>query len=352
MNAEENERVEVKEIRGVYADDIKEAFREMRLVAAGTGCSNYFYHASISPREDESLTPEQWEYAVERLEQNLGLEGHARFQVEHEKTGRAAHRHIVWSRIDPDTMTATSDSYNYLVHNKTREELEQAFEHEPTPPPQERGTRIRDWEHFRAQESGIDPKEVKAEVTALWQQSDSGRAFQSALDDAGYVLCKGDRRDFCLVDQAGDVHSLGRRIDGAKAADIRARLSDVDRDSLMTVQQAIAWVKEQDSQTDSGAHTPISPETHSVVTGAEHFAWMNEQALRNQDAPSPVADWQLTHEAEQSTRQVDSPVPESHIPPSAGDGKPTSFWQHLVSGKDDTVQERGKQEEDERELER
>jgi hypothetical protein len=323
MNAQENERVEVKEIRGVYADDIKEAFREMRLVAAGTGCQNYFYHASISPREDEPLTPEQWEYSVDKLEQNLGLTGHARFQVQHEKAGRAAHRHIVWSRIDPDTMTATSDSYNYLVHDKTREELEKAFDHEPTPPPPERGTRIRDWEYFRAKDSGLDPKDIKNEVTELFQRSDSGAAFHAALEDAGYTLCRGDKRNFCLIDQAGDVHSLARRIEGVKAAELRQRLSDIDPERLMSVQEATQRVKAQDAETrhqnpdeqmkqqEAGSsqdpapalnpklrilekfahdHPALPPPaTHSVATSADQFAQMNEALLRSKEAEPPHA---------------------------------------------------------------
>ncbi len=250
MKAEDNERVEITEMRGLYADNLTEAFREMRLVAAGTRAENFFYHASINPREDEHLTPEQWDIAVDRLEQKLSLDGHARFQVEHTKENRT-HRHIVWSRIDPDTMTATSDSNNYLAHDKTRQELEQEFDHEPTPPTpqpsQRRSREFSDWENFRAQETGIDPKEVKAEITQLWQRSDSGAAFESALQDAGYTLCKGDRRDFCIIDSAGDVHSLARRIEGVKTADIRARLTDIDRDSLMTVKDASAWVKAQDT---------------------------------------------------------------------------------------------------------
>lgn len=250
MKAEDNERVEIKEMRGLYANDLKEAFREMRLIAAGTRAENYFYHASINPREDEHLTPEQWNIAVDRLESNLNLDGHARVQIEHEKEGRT-HRHIVWSRIDPDTMTATPDSHNYLAHDKTRQELEQEFNHEPTPPtpqPSQRKSReFAEWENFRAQESKIDPREMKAEVTALWQHSDSGAAFQSALEDKGYILCKGDRRDFCIIDNFGDVHSLGRRVEGLKTADIRARLTDIDRDSLMTVKEASAWVKAQDT---------------------------------------------------------------------------------------------------------
>lgn len=60
MNAEENERVEVKEMRGFTSEDVKGAFREIDIIAAGTRVKNPFYHANINPRADEHLTPAIW----------------------------------------------------------------------------------------------------------------------------------------------------------------------------------------------------------------------------------------------------------------------------------------------------
>lgn len=271
MKSEDNERVEVKEIRGLMAQDVKEAFLEMRMIAAGTGAKNYFYHVNINPREDEQLTAEQWQLAVDTLEAKLGLTDHARFQVEHEKDGRT-HRHIVWSRIDPDTMTATSDSFTYPIHTQTARELEQMFDLAPVvmPPPPERD-RFKDWETFRAQESGIDPKEMKAEITALWQQSDSGGAFSAALQEKGYLLARGDRRDFVLIDPTGDIHSLARRIDGAKAADIRVKMGDLDRDSLMGAKEASAWMqaKEGEAENSGSSDARILPQEQAQAVTAE-----------------------------------------------------------------------------------
>lgn len=265
---DENERVRVAEMRGMTAESVRDALREMHFVASGTFCKNYFYHASINPRETERLTDDQWERAVDALERNLGLEGQPRFVVEHEKEGRI-HRHVVWSRIDADTMTAVSDSFTAPIHERTARELEQEFGLEPvesclirdrgTPRP-ERGPKS--WEKFRGFESGIDPDEVKAEVTALWQQCDSGKAFAHALDEAGYILCKGDRRDFCIVDAAGDEHSLARRIKGVKAADIRERMADVSRDELPTVEEGRDLADERADAASSSSSTPhhIEPE--------------------------------------------------------------------------------------------
>jgi hypothetical protein len=216
----------------------------MDTIASGTRCKNGFYHANINPRYGEQLTEEQWEQAVDLLERNLGLSGHARFVVEHEKEGRT-HRHVVWSRIDPDTMTAVSDSFTAREHERTSRELEEVFGLDPVESVLTRDRdherpdrRPKNWETFRGHRSGIDPQDVKREVTALWNAADSGSAFAAALADHGYILAKGDRRDFVIIDRAGNEHSLTRRIEGQKAAAIRARMADIDRDALPSVAQA------------------------------------------------------------------------------------------------------------------
>jgi len=244
MNTKDNERVRVVEFRGVGADNVLDAFREMDAVASGTRCHNFFYHADMNPRENEHLTPEQWDKAVDTLERNLGLDGQPRFVVEHEKEGRV-HRHVIWSRIDVDSMTARNDSLTYRKHEQAAREIEKQCGLEPVASvlTKDRDTdrparRPKNWEKFRGTKSGLDPEQVEKEVTALWHESDTSTAFQSALKENGYILCKGDRRDFCIVDPAGDEHSLARRISGARAAEIRERLKDIDRDALPTVEEA------------------------------------------------------------------------------------------------------------------
>ena len=121
-----NERAEVKDIRGVVAEDLLGALREMESVAAGARTTKPFYHGSINTRENERLTDEQRMQAIDKLEQALGLTGQARVVVIHEKEGRE-HCHIVWSRIDLDRMTAISDSHNYRKHEEVARALEKEF---------------------------------------------------------------------------------------------------------------------------------------------------------------------------------------------------------------------------------
>ncbi len=250
MRTDENEQVMVAEIRGLAAENIRDAFREMHAIASGTRCTNYFYHANLNPRDDERLTPQQWEVAADTLERELGLTGQPRIIVEHEKGGRT-HRHVVWSRIDADSMTAISDSLTYQKHERAARTLEQTFGHDALDSvlvkdrEKERPERNpKDWESFRGQESKRDPKAVKAEVTALWERTDSGQAFAAALREYGYILARGDRRDFCIIDAAGDDHSLARRVSGVKAAQIRARMADIDRAALPSVAEGRALARQ------------------------------------------------------------------------------------------------------------
>ena len=52
------------------------------------------------------------------------------------------------------------------------------------------------------------------------------------------MLARGDRRDFVAIDPTGGMHSLARRVEGAKAADVRQRFADIDPASVPPVAQA------------------------------------------------------------------------------------------------------------------
>src|SRR5262249_51558293 len=71
-----------------------------------------------------------------------------------------------------------------------------------------------------------------------WDRSDNGKSFAAALEEKGYILARGDRRDFVVVDQAGGEHALGKRITGATAAVTRERLADLAQRNLPSVDEA------------------------------------------------------------------------------------------------------------------
>src|SRR5579863_7219376 len=223
-NEDENERVTLCDIRYLAALNVTDALHEMEIVALGTFCKNFFYHANINPTEAEHLTAEQWTGAVELLEKNLRLENNARFIVEHRKKGRT-HRHVIWSRIDVRRMCAVSMMHDYTKHQETARQLEREFGLESVEsvlgPEKVKGRRPKrrpkPWETFRGKKSGLNPHAMTAEITALYQESTTGSEFAAKLSEHKYVLVSGDRRDFCIVDPAGHKHSLARRLNGVTA---------------------------------------------------------------------------------------------------------------------------------------
>ena len=249
-NAEKNERVQLVETRFTVAQDLRGALIEMDAVAAGTRCEKPLYHAAISPEPPHRLTPEQRIEAVDELERKLGLEGHARAVVLHEKMGRE-HLHVVWSRIDLETMTAVHDGHNYRRHEEVARELERRFdqprvqgahaEREGPDGKVKRPDRTPSRAELRQEErTGIKGKAVKEQVSAIFRSSDGPQAFKAALEENGYQLAQGDRRDFVILDWAGGIHSLAKRIDGVRTAELREFMSPIDRASLPTTEEARA----------------------------------------------------------------------------------------------------------------
>lgn len=251
-----NEKVEILELQSP-APNLAEAFRDWQTLTEGTRGTKGLYHANIDPAKDYTMTREQWQRAVDVLEKELGLEGQPRAVIMHEKFGRE-HIHVVWARTDIDRMVLRSDSQNYMAHERASQALEKEFGHEPVPGKHAKRDRDKQPEFPKAEanqaewqqgeRTGIDPAARKDQITALKQASDNGQAFKTALEEQGYLLAKGDRRDFVIVDEAGSIHSLGRQVRDVKAAELRAFMKDVDRETLPTAAQAVDLQRERHQQ--------------------------------------------------------------------------------------------------------
>jgi hypothetical protein len=93
-------------------------------------------------------------------------------------------------------------------------------------------------EKAQAEKTGITPEERRAEITRIYERCDSGEAFRNALEERGYVLARGDRRGFVVVDQFANVHSLSRYIKGHSAKEIAKKLAPLTPEQLPGVEQA------------------------------------------------------------------------------------------------------------------
>ena len=283
-NAVTNERVTLLEARGTVAQDLRGALIEMDAYAVGTRCEKPLYHANIDPQPPYRLTPEQRMEAIDALEEKLGLSGHQRVVVMHEKYGRQ-HFHIVWTRINLDQMKSVSDSHNYRKHEEVARDLERRFEHERVQGAHaeregvERPDRTPSRAELRQEErTGIKGKDVKIAVTAAFKSCDNAFAFHAALNDAGYVLATGDRRDFVIVDHAGGIHSLARRIDGMKAAELREFMAPIDRENLPDITEAKEIAKEW---RDHVWESHVEAKTEKSYSRAEDYVTQTQSALKD-----------------------------------------------------------------------
>ena len=243
MRLDENDQVELHELRGFASDDLKGAFKEAHAISRGTKCRQYLFSLSLSPPEGERVTVDQFERAIERVEQCLGLQGQPRAIIFHEKEGRR-HAHCVWPRTNAETMTAIPlPFFKTKLAGVARElflengwKLPRGFEN-----PAERDRTnftLAEWQ--QAKRKGIDPRWFKQTVQECWAASDGQKAFATSLESRGFFLARGDRRRFVVLDHDGEVYSLSRML-GLKTNEVRARLgAGADLKSVEAMQKVIS----------------------------------------------------------------------------------------------------------------
>jgi hypothetical protein len=290
-----NERVEILQLDSPTGN-LNEALRDWQFISTGTRGSKGLYHANIDPDARYTMTADQWKIAVDRLEKELGLDGQPRAVVMHEKHGRQ-HIHVVWQRTDIDTMTMVPDSYNYVAHERASLALENEFGHAHVPgkhakrdrekQPEFPKEKINHAEWQQAERAGADPHAFKDAITAIYKSCDNGQAFHAALEQHGFALARGDRRDYVLVDTDGQIYSLARQIKGVATKDLRAFMADVERESIPTVEQARAQQEERGRRLEKAPaeslEAPQPPTPQPVGPTTEETAAL-ERAIRERHA--------------------------------------------------------------------
>lgn len=230
MRIDDNEHVELHEVRGFTSNNLKEAFKETEAISRATKCKQYLFSLSFSPPEGERVPVSTFMNAIDRAEERLGLQGQPRAIVFHEKEGRR-HAHCAWSRIDAETMTAKQMSFYktklqslsrdlYLENGwKLPRGLVNAAERNPT------NFTLAEWQQAKRQ--NIDPRWLKSTLQDCWKSADGRKAFEHALQEHGFHLARGDKRGYVVVDHAGEVHSLTRML-GVKTRDLAGRLGSAE----------------------------------------------------------------------------------------------------------------------------
>jgi hypothetical protein len=230
LKTEENEHVEIHEVRGFVSDSVLGAMKEAHVISCGTKCKQYLFSLSLNPPETENVAIETFEHAIDAIEERLGLSGQPRVVVFHEKQGRR-HAHVVWSRINAETMTARPLSF---FKTKLQEVSRQLYLENGWKMPLglvERGRgdprnfTLAEWQ--QAKRAGYDARETKELIQQCWAASDDRKSFERSLEERGMFLAKGDRRSHVVVTYDGNVISLSRA-SSLKTRELAARLGEAD----------------------------------------------------------------------------------------------------------------------------
>ncbi len=227
-----------------------EAFRDWQVLALGTHQGKYgLYHAEINPapKYARRMTPEQWKRAADILEEELGLKDQPRALIIHDGTDGRMHLHGVWCRTDIDKMKLISDSYNYPAHERASMRMELEFGQDFVPgkhakrdrelQPEFPREKLSQDEAQQAERLALTKEERIAQIAAIRKSCDDGQAFKNALEEAGYVVAKGDR-GFILVDEAGEIFSLSKYSPDLKGKAYKAYMASVNAATLPTVDEA------------------------------------------------------------------------------------------------------------------
>ncbi|MEW8332584.1 MAG: hypothetical protein AB2692_16745 [Candidatus Thiodiazotropha sp.] len=245
LRTDENEHVEVHELRGFMADNLRSAFKEIHAVSKGTRAKQPFFSLSLSPPPAERVPIEAFEAAIEQIERKLGLDGQPRAIVLHEKEGRR-HAHAVWSRIDTAEMKAINLPYFKMKLKDVSRELYLAHEWKMPPGLADRKDRnplnfsLQEWQQTKR--AGLNPKDIKRIFQDCWGISDSRKAFEQALLSQGFVLARGDRRGYVALDYQGEVYAVSKYA-GVRTKAVRERLGDPQ--TLLSVEQAKAQIADR-----------------------------------------------------------------------------------------------------------
>lgn len=253
-------------------------------ISRSTRCKKFLYSVSLSSPQDKNVSVDVFESAIERIEHKLDFTGQPRAIVFHEKKGRR-HAHVVWSRINADTMTAIDPYKDKQALQQIAREL--FLEHEWEVPAGLKRKEDTDplnyshTEHAQTKRAKRDVKELKRIFRQCWERTDTRDTFAYALKEQGFILAKGDRRGFVAVDAKEEVYSVARYV-GVKAKDLRARFGSFD--GLPDVERAKSLFNSIDKQ---------SSEMPNIDHDVNITSYINTttNSIANAHAPSQNSYW-------------------------------------------------------------
>jgi hypothetical protein len=269
VKAHPGERGELIDMRGFGPiSDLRDGFRIEQIRARdGTRATQPFFHVHFRGAHGEGikLSDTQWREIADRCDKALGMEEQPRAASLHinRQTGDK-HLHIGYSLVrenaDGDLYVQKLGLYKNKLKRLARE-IEREYGLKIVSNERQTSDRARAAGRDEFEESRrlkTDLKAIRSSMLDCFVRSDNGKALKAALAERGLELALGDRRDcFVVIDAAGGQHALNKKLTGLTLNETRARLSDLDRAQLPSVEktqemQAARARERQARETEAG----------------------------------------------------------------------------------------------------
>jgi len=133
--------------------------------------------------------------------------------------------------------------------------------------------------------------ERKAQITGIRKTCDDAQAFRNALEEAGYVLARGDKRGYVLVDEQGEIYSLSKHLTDIKGKEYKAFMAPIDMAALPDVEQAKALHAERAVKAEKPPQETskfLTPELAQKLEQGTHAPEKAAEKPRSEDPRAPA----------------------------------------------------------------
>ncbi len=317
-----DERAELVEMRGFADSDLRDAFRDVEIQARRTKAQAPFLHlyTRFAPGEMTD-TPENRALCLTIMRREIealgyGTQGYAiSFHIDR-ATGEL-HCHAGVNRIarneDGKAFAIDPGLYKNRLKELSRE-CERDYGLTVVSSERQAGDRARAANRNEVEEArrlGTDDRAIRNAILDSFEKSDNGRSFAAAIREQGMEIANGDRRDcFVVIDAAGGHHALNKKLTGKTLADIRDRLSDLDRSILPTIDQAKEIQAERAAaqaaqERVKHGRAADAPEQAATLSGGPQRAPQPEIKPLGKTAGEIRMAWRLTATAEQFKERIE-----------------------------------------------
>jgi Relaxase/Mobilisation nuclease domain len=323
--AQTSERVAFTHTENLPTDDPDMALRVMAATAmdapalkraagvkrAGGRSEKPVFCFSLSWHPEEQ--PKKWDMvaAGRQALAALGLIEHETLMVAHRDEAHP-HLHLIVNAINPNDGRASSLKFSRQKLSRWAEEYEREHGKIYCRQRVENNERRKKKERVRYKDPELEQKAV---ITKLYHAADNGKAFQAALNEAGYKLAQSKR--LVLIDREGKIHSLARQIEGVKAQAIRKKLADLQLSKIEEARGAAGGDQEgprpeaprqREAEAQGGRQSPSLPSARRLNrTQDRHLAELGEfytESQRKRAGLRAVIDKQYGQDERRLRREI------------------------------------------------